>query len=88
MRGLRRALMPIAVAAAAALGKIGTPAAATALLKALDAGKAARDAVAAACVVCGEQLLAAGDAPSAGKLFDAVLWASVLEERLGLACVF
>ena len=71
----------IAVAAAAALGKIGTPAAATALSKAFDAGKPARDAVAEACVVCGEQLLAAGDAPAAVKLFDAVRRADVSEQR-------
>jgi len=71
----------IAVAAAAALGKIGTPAAATALSKAFDAGKPARDAVAEACVVCGEQLLAAGDSPAAVKLFDAVRRADVSEQR-------
>ena len=71
----------IAVAAAAALGKIGTPAAATALSKAFDAGKPARDAMAEACVVCGEQLLAAGDAPAAVKLFDAVRRADVSEQR-------
>jgi len=71
----------VAVAAAAALGTIGTPAAADALSKAFAAGKPARDAVAEACVVCGEQLLAAGDATSALKLFDAVRQADVSEQR-------
>jgi hypothetical protein len=37
--------------------------------------------VAEACVVCGEQLLAAGDATSALKLFDAVRQADVSEQR-------
>jgi HEAT repeat protein len=71
----------IAVAAAAALGKIATPAAATALSNAFAAGKPARDAVAEACVVCGEQLLAAGDAAAALTLFEAVRRADVSEQR-------
>ena len=71
----------VVVAAAAALGTIGTPAAADALSKAFAAGEPARDAVAEACVVCGEQLLAAGDETSALKLFDAVRQADVSEQR-------
>jgi HEAT repeat protein len=71
----------VAAAAAAALGKIGTPDAAAALSKALAAGKPDRDAVAEACVVCGERLQVAGDVTGAVALFDAVRRADVSEQR-------
>ncbi len=71
----------VAAATAAALGKIGTADAAAALSRALAAGKPDRDAVAEACVVCGERLLAAGDATGAVALFDAVRQADVSEQR-------
>ena len=71
----------VAAAAAAALGKIGTANAAAALSRALAAGKPERDAVAEACVVCGERLQAAGDATGAVALFDAVRQADVSEQR-------
>lgn len=71
----------VAAAAAAALGTIGTAAAATPLSKALAAGIPDRDLVAAACVVCGERLMAAGDAATAVALFQAVRAAEVSEQR-------
>lgn len=71
----------VAAAAAAALGKIGTAAAATPLSKALAAGMPDRDLVAEACVVCGERLMAAGDAAAAVVLFQAVRAAEVSEQR-------
>ena len=71
----------VAAAAAAALGTIGTPAAATLLSKALAAGIPDRDLVAEACVVCGERLMAAGDAATAVALFQAVRAAEVSEQR-------
>lgn len=70
-----------AAAAAAALGTIGTAAAAAPLSKALAAGIPDRDLVAAACVVCGERLMAAGDAATAVALFQAVRAAEVSEQR-------
>ena len=71
----------VAAAAAAALGTIGTAAAAAPLSKALAAGIPDRDLVAAACVVCGERLMAAGDAATAVALFQAVRAAEVSEQR-------
>ena len=71
----------VAAAAAAALGRIGTADSAAAVSRALAAGKPDRDAVAEACVVCGERLLAAGDATGAVALFDAVRQADVSEQR-------
>ena len=71
----------VAAAAAAARGTIGTAAAATPLSKALAAGIPDRDLVAAACVVCGERLMAAGDAATAVALFQAVRAAEVSEQR-------
>jgi HEAT repeat protein len=55
----------VAEAAAAALGKIGSAEAATALLAALVAGKPDLDTVAEACVVCGERRIEAGDTTAA-----------------------
>jgi len=71
----------VAAAAAAGLGTIGTPAAAAPLSKALAAGIPDRDLVAEACVVCGERLMAAGDAATAVALFQAVRAAEVSEQR-------
>ncbi|MFM7244248.1 MAG: HEAT repeat domain-containing protein [Planctomycetaceae bacterium] len=71
----------VAGAAAAALGTIGTADAAAALSQALAAGTPDRDTVAAACVVCGERLVAAGNAAAATVLFDAVRTADVSEQR-------
>jgi HEAT repeat protein len=71
----------VATAATAALGKIGSADAAAALLAALAAGRPARDAVAEACVVCGERRIDAGDTAAAAKLFDAVRKADVSEQR-------
>jgi HEAT repeat protein len=71
----------VAAAAAAALGKIGTADAAAALSKALAAEKPDREAVAEACVVCGERLLAAGNTAAASSLFHAVRTAAVSEQR-------
>ena len=71
----------VASAAAAALGRIGTAGSAAALSRALAAGKPDRDAVAEACIVCGERRLAAGDAAGALDLFAAVRSADVSEQR-------
>lgn len=71
----------VAVAAAAALGKIGSADAAAALRTALTAGRPDRNAVAEACVVCGERRLADGDPSGAVGLFDAVRTAEVPEPR-------
>ncbi|MEX0670043.1 MAG: HEAT repeat domain-containing protein [Pirellulales bacterium] len=71
----------VAVSAAAALGRIGTPAAAAILSRALAAGVPDRDAVAEACVVAAEQLLAAGKHTEAVALASAVWRADVSEQR-------
>jgi len=70
----------VAAAAAAALGRIGTPAAGKALAAALGSATD-RDEVAQACVVCAEKLAAAGDAAGAIVLCDAVRKADVSEQR-------
>jgi HEAT repeat protein len=79
-RRLTDADAAVSAAAVAALGRIGTPAAADVLRPAL-ATSAARDAVAQACVVCAEQLLAAGDVDGALRLYDAVREAEVSQQR-------
>lgn len=71
----------VAAASAAALGEIGTSEAAAALLTALAAGTPDREAVAKACVECGERRAAAGDAAGAVALYDAVWGADVSEQR-------
>ncbi|MBM4011208.1 MAG: HEAT repeat domain-containing protein [Planctomycetes bacterium] len=71
----------VATAAAAALGKIGTPDAGQALLQALAEGKPAREDVAEACVVCGEGLVVQGNSAAAMGLFDVVRRADVSEQR-------
>lgn len=70
----------VAGAAAAALGRIGTPAAGKALVSALRTATH-RDEVAQACVVCAEKLAAAGDTTGAVELCDAVRTADVSEQR-------
>jgi HEAT repeat protein len=71
----------VAAAAAAALGTIGTADAAAGLAGSLAAGTPDRETVAEACVVCGERLMAAGNAAEAVRLFDAVRAADVSEQR-------
>lgn len=71
----------VASAAAAALGKIGTPAAAAILAKQLTAAEPRLDHMAQAAIVCAERLLAAGQAAEAAKLCDAVRMAKVSEQR-------
>jgi HEAT repeat protein len=71
----------VATAAAAALGKIGTPAAAAILAKQLTAVEPRLDHMAQAAIVCAERLLAAGQAAEAAKLCDAVRMAKVSEQR-------
>jgi HEAT repeat protein len=75
----------VAAAAAAALGKIGTPAAAGALAKELSAAGPRLDDVAQAAIVCAERLHAAGSAQAAAALYEAVRKASVSEQRLAEA---
>ena len=71
----------VAAAAAAALGKIGTPAAAAILAKQLTAAEPRLDHMAQAAIVCAERLLAAGQAGEAGKLYGAIRTAKVSEQR-------
>ena len=71
----------VAVAAAAALGSIGTPEVAAILVRSLAAGSPDREAVALASVVAAERLLAAGRRDEALAAFDAVWRADVSEQR-------
>lgn len=71
----------VAAAAAAALGKIGTPAAAAALSKGLSSAGVRLDEVAQAAVVCAEHMLAAGKASDAASLYETVRAAKVSEQR-------
>ena len=71
----------VAAAAAAALGKIGTPAAAAILAKQLTAAEPRLDHMAQAAIVCSERLLASGQAVEAAKLSGAVRAAKVSEQR-------
>jgi len=75
----------VAAAAAAALGKIGTPAAAATLAKGLSAAGPRLDDMAQAAIVCAERLHGAGSAQEAAALYDAVRKASVSEQRLAEA---
>ena len=75
----------VAAAAASALGKIGSPAAAAALFKGLAAAGPRLDDFAQAAVVCAERLHAAGSATEAAALYEAVRKASVSEQRLAEA---
>jgi HEAT repeat protein len=71
----------VATAAAAALGRIGSPEASAILVRALAAGSPARDAVAEATVVAAERLVAAGRREEAILAYDAVWKADVSEQR-------
>jgi len=81
----------LAAAAAAALGRIATPEAGTALVGALTTGELAkndedlRDTVAHAAVVCAERLLEAGRADAAVALCTAVRGAKVSTQRMAEA---
>ncbi len=63
---------PLAVAAALALGRIGTPAAAKSLAAASAASARYADAWATARIDCADQLLADGDRTAATALYEAV----------------
>jgi len=71
----------LAAAAAAALGRIGTPAAAEKLLAALAAATDSqrRNAVADGCLSCADLLLKEGNPQLAAKVYDAVRRADVAE---------
>ncbi|HEV7924365.1 MAG TPA: HEAT repeat domain-containing protein [Verrucomicrobiae bacterium] len=72
----------VASAAAVALGKIGGKQAASALRRSLqNAPEAVRPAIAEGCVRCAENFLAVEKRADAVQLYDAVLTASVPEER-------
>jgi len=71
----------VAAAAAAALGKIGTAAAAAILAKQLTAAEPRLDHMAQAAIVCAERLLAAGQGGEAAKLYGAIRTAKVSEQR-------
>jgi len=75
----------VAAAAAAALGRIGTPAAAAVLSKNLSVAGPRLDDVAQAAVVCAERLLAEGNAGGAAALYDTVRTAQVSEQRVAEA---
>ncbi len=70
----------VAGAAAAALGRIGTPECATRLEKALDYTKG----VAGACLECAEKLLSQGNREAALALYGALLRRSDLPESVRL----
>jgi len=73
----------VALAAAAALGNVGTPAAVAPLRRQLAALSAPlRDAAAEGCVRCAERLLATNDAAAAVTLYDAVRQAAVSRQRI------
>ncbi|NOX53394.1 MAG: hypothetical protein GXP27_02945 [Planctomycetes bacterium] len=72
----------VAAAAAAALGRIGTPATAAILKKELtDASAAQRAAAADACLACAETLLKKGQKNEAIALYDAVRQANLLTHQ-------
>ncbi|MFN5756110.1 MAG: HEAT repeat domain-containing protein [Planctomycetia bacterium] len=75
----------VAAAAAAALGRIGTPAAAAVLSKNLAAAGPRLDDVAQAVIVCAERLLAEGNAAAAATLYGTVRTAKVSEQRVAEA---
>jgi len=73
----------VAVAAAAALGKIGTQEAAAAVREAFTHGRpTVRPAAARACIECAERLLGSGDTAAAVALYDLVRWTSVVPQRV------
>ncbi len=73
----------VASAAAAALGRIGSPAAAQALLQALAAAPPpVRSAVAEGCVLCAERFLSEGRTADAVQIYDEVRLADVPRPRI------
>jgi len=80
---LKDADADVASAAAAALGRIGGPAAAKALQQSLaGAPVAVRTTVAEGCILCAERFLADGNADDAVKLYDLVRKADVPKQRV------
>ncbi len=72
----------VAAAAAVALGKIGSPAAAAALTPLLTtAPDRVRPAVAQGCILCAERFLADGKSSEAVKLYDAVRAANISPQK-------
>ena len=73
----------VAMAAAVALGRVGSPAAAATLEKALSAGPAAiRSAVAEGCVLVAERFFEQGDVARAIEIYDQVRLAEVPKQRV------
>ena len=73
----------VAVAAAAALGKIGDETATKTLRASLAGGSdAVRSAVAEGCISCAERLLAAGKASDAAAIYEQVRTAKVPKQRV------
>jgi HEAT repeat protein len=75
--------LEVVAAAAVALGKIGSEAAATALTRALGEKQGNRaPAVAEGCIRCAQNLMAAGKRREAVKLYEAVRKASVPQQKV------
>jgi HEAT repeat protein len=74
----------VASAAAVALGRIGNPAAADPLRKALAAAPPlkVRSAIAEGCILCAERRLTDGNAAEAAKIYDEVRTAEVPRQRM------
>ena len=73
----------VAVAAAIALGRIGSEAASNALVQKLDESRApVRSAIAEGCVLCAEKQLDAGNNAEAIRLYDQVRQADVPQQRM------
>ncbi len=80
---LQDASAETASAAAAALGRIGTPEAAKALERSLAAAPpVVRAEVAESCIRCAEKYLAAGKSAAASKLYEAVRKADVPKQKI------
>jgi HEAT repeat protein len=76
----------VASAAAVALGRIGTAAATEALRESLaSAPEEVRSSVAEGCILCAEQLLAAGKDRQAAEIYDQVRQADVARPRIAEA---
>ncbi len=73
----------VAMAAAAALGRIGDQEATAALRQAMaDTSGAVRSAVAEGCILCAEKLMANGNAAESAELYDEVRSADLPKQRL------
>ncbi|MFH1924797.1 MAG: HEAT repeat domain-containing protein [Planctomycetota bacterium] len=80
---LKDADAQVASAAAVAIGRIGSAAAAETLEQSLsDAPAAVRSAVAEGCILCAEKFLAEGKAAEAAKLYDKIRAADVPKPRV------